>query len=86
MELTMFYHPDIMIARQGNVCYTPSKGNHGAKGGFYPTCFFGGYYSPPDERKEGDIMYVTYQDFFLFCTFIVALSSLFYQIFKDKRK
>ncbi len=29
---------------------------------------------------------ITYQDFFLFCTFIVALISLLYQIFKDKRK
>ena len=29
---------------------------------------------------------ITYQDFFLFCTFIVALISLIYQILKDKRK
>ncbi len=28
---------------------------------------------------------ITYQDF-LFCTFIVALISLLYQIFKDKKK
>ncbi len=27
---------------------------------------------------------ITYQDFFLFCTFIVALISLLYQIFKGK--
>lgn len=27
-----------------------------------------------------------FYDFFLFCTFIVALISLLYQIFKDKRK
>jgi len=39
---------------------------------------------PPDERKEGDTM-ITYQDFFLFCTFIVALISLLYQIFKGKK-
>ena len=50
-----------------------------------PLISFGGYESPPDERKEGDTM-ITYQDFFLFCTFIVALISLLYQIFKDKRK
>ena len=31
-------------------------------------------------------MYVTYQDFFLFCTFIVALISLLYQIFKGKKQ
>ncbi len=29
---------------------------------------------------------ITYQDLFLFCTFIVALISLVYQILKDKRK
>ncbi len=28
---------------------------------------------------------ITYQDLFLFCTFIVALISLIYQIFKGKR-
>lgn len=28
---------------------------------------------------------ITYQDFFLFCTFTVALISLFYQIFKGKK-
>jgi len=26
MKLPMFYHPNIMIARQGNVCYTPFMG------------------------------------------------------------
>jgi len=50
-----------------------------------PLLFFGGYKSPLDERKEGDTV-ITYQDLFLFCTFIVALISLLYQIFKDKRK
>ncbi len=59
-------------------------GNQRAKGGT-PSYSFGGYESPSDERKEGDAM-ITYQDFFLFCTFIVALISLLYQIFKDKRK
>ncbi len=29
---------------------------------------------------------ITYQYFFLLCTFIVALISLLYQILKDKRK
>jgi len=28
---------------------------------------------------------ITYEEFFLFCTFIVALISLFYQIFKDRK-
>ena len=58
--------------------------NHRAKGGFTPLVFSEGSSSPPDERKEGDAM-ITYQDFFLFCTFIVALISLLYQIFKGKK-
>lgn len=37
------------------------------------------------EGKEGMAM-ITYQDFFLFCTFVVALISLIYQIFKDRKK
>lgn len=28
---------------------------------------------------------ITYEEFFLFCTFVVALISLLYQIFKDKK-
>ncbi len=28
---------------------------------------------------------ITYQDFFLFCTFIVSLISLIYQIIKGKK-
>lgn len=28
---------------------------------------------------------ITYEEFFLFCTFIVALISLLYQIFKDRK-
>ena len=40
----------------------------------------------PDERKEGLPMYVTYFDLIQFCIFIVALVSLCYEIFKDKRK
>ena len=59
--------------------------NHRAKGGFTPLVFSEGIKSPPDKRKEGDAM-VTYQDLFLFCTFIVALINLLYQIFKGKRK
>lgn len=58
-------------------------GNHRAKGGFTP--LFRRAKNPPNERKEGDAM-VTYQEFFLFCTFIVALISLICQIFKDKKK
>ena len=46
---------------------------------------FGGA-NPPDERKEGLPMYVTYSDLIQFCIFIVALVSLCYEIFKDKRK
>lgn len=42
--------------------------------------------SPPDERKEGDTMYVTYPDLFQFCILIVSLVGLCYQIYKGKKK
>ena len=45
---------------------------------------FGGA-NPPDERKEGLPMYVTYSDLIQIGIFIVALVSLCYEIFKDKR-
>lgn len=35
--------------------------------------------------KKGDAM-ITYQDLFLFCTFIVALVGLCYTIFKGRKK
>ena len=46
--------------------------------------FFGGA-NPPDERKEGKPMYVTYQDLVQIGIFIVALVSLLYQIFKGRK-
>ena len=41
--------------------------------------------NPPDERKEGKPMYVTYQDLVQIGIFIVALVSLLYQIFKGRK-
>ena len=46
---------------------------------------FGGA-NPPDERKEGDAMYVTYSDLIQIGIFICALVGLCYTIFKGKRK
>ena len=40
---------------------------------------------PPDERKEGLPMNVTYSDLIQFCMLIVALVGLCYQIFKGKK-
>ena len=56
-----------------------------AKGGFTPL-FSEGLSSPPDERKEGDSMYVTYQDLIQIGILIVALANLIYQIYKGKKK
>ena len=42
--------------------------------------------SPPDERKEGDAMYVTYADLIQIGILIVALANLIYQIYKGKKK
>ena len=65
------------------ICY---MGNHRAKGGFTPLVFCGGYHSPPDKRKEGDAMYVTYQDLIQIGILVVALANLIYQIYKGKKK
>ncbi len=46
---------------------------------------FGGA-NPPDERKEGLPMYVTYSDLIQVGIFICALVGLCYTIFKGKRK
>ncbi len=51
-----------------------------------PSVFFGGHEHPPDERKEGDTMYVTYPDLIQIGLLVVALVSLCYKIFRDKRK
>ena len=42
-------------------------------------------YIPPDERKGGKPMYVTYQDLVQIGIFIVALVRLLYQIFKRRK-
>ena len=60
-------------------------GNHRAKGGFTPL-FSEGSSSPPDERKEGDAMMITYSDLVQTGIFIVALIGLCYTVFKRKRK
>lgn len=41
--------------------------------------------NPPDERKEGLPMYVTYSDLIQIGIFIVALVGLIYEIFKGKK-
>ena len=48
--------------------------------------FAEGSSSPPDERKEGDTMYVTYQDLIQIGILIVALANLIYQVYKGKKK
>ena len=67
-------------------------GNHRAKGGFTPLVLSEGSSSPPDvmpigyERKEGDAMYVTYQDLIQIGILVVALVNLIYQMTKGKKK
>ena len=46
--------------------------------------FFGGAY-PPDERKEGLPMYITYQDLIQTGIFICSLIGLCYTIFKGRK-
>ncbi len=47
--------------------------------------FAEGSSNPPDERKEGDKMNVTYSDLFQFSIFVIALISLCHTIFKGKK-
>ncbi len=69
-----------------------SMGNRKAKGGFTPLFHLECSDSPPEimpygyERKEGDTMYVTYQDLIQIGILVVALANLFYQIYKGKKK
>ena len=42
--------------------------------------------NPPDERKEGMPMYVTYSDLIQVGIFICALVGVCYTIFKGKKK
>ena len=50
-----------------------------------PLLYFAeGSSSPPDERKEGDAMYVTYQDLIQIGILVVALANLIYQIYREK--
>ena len=58
-------------------------GNQRAKGGL-PSIYGGA--TPPDERKEGLLMYVTYSDLIQTGIFICALVGLCYTIFKGKKK
>lgn len=48
------------------------------------TLYLGGA-NPPDERKEGLPMYVTYSDLIQIGIFIVALVGLIYEIFKGRK-
>ena len=41
--------------------------------------------NPPDERKEGMLMYVTYADLIQIGIFICALVGLCYKIFKGRK-
>ena len=68
-----------------NVLYC-QQGKTMKPGGFTPPVQFGGNERPPDERKEGLPMYVTYADLFQFCIFICALVGLCYTIFRGKKK
>ena len=65
-----------MIAIKGNQSEAARPSSSGSEG----------IKIPPDERKEGDSMYITFADLIQFCLLLVALISLCYQIFKEKRK
>ncbi len=43
----------------------------------FPSCFFGRHKNPPEEGKEGDTMYVTYQDLIQIGILIAALANYY---------
>ena len=71
------------IEWQCGICYNAGVGNQRAKAAYPP--FTEGLY-PPDVRKEGLLMYVTYSDLIQIGIFICALVGLCYTIFKGKKK
>ena len=68
------------------IWYDVDVGNHGAMAALPLLYLSEGLSSPPDERKEGDAVYVTYQDLIQIGILIVALANLIYQIYKGKKK
>ena len=74
------------IATAWEMCYDVRHGKTIEPRRLYPSCFSEGSKSPPDKRKEGDAMYVTYSDLIQIGIFIVALVGLCYTVFKGKKK
>ena len=72
-----------MIEKPERVCYTGQYGKSERIKAAYPPIIGGA--NPPDERKEGKPMYVTYQDLVQIGIFIVALVGLYYTVFRGKK-
>ena len=79
MEFIVVFH----IACIARICYTPKYGKPEHIKGGLPSVIGGA--NPPDERKEGKPMYVTYQDLVQIGMFIVALVGLCYTIFRGRK-
>ncbi|HBA97973.1 MAG TPA: hypothetical protein DCZ23_07690, partial [Lachnospiraceae bacterium] len=58
--------------------------NHRVKGGFAPLFYEEGLRSPPDKRKEGGTMYVTYSDLIQTGILIVALIDCVIQSLRER--
>jgi len=71
------------VELHNNPCYNRAMGKPESQGGL-PSVFGGA--PPPDERKEGLPMYVTYSDLVQIGIFICTLIGLCYTLFKGKRK
>ncbi len=80
-------NPKKQFATRVILCYIVNKGKTIGPKAALPLLFFAeGSKSPPDERKEGDTMYVTYQDLIQIGILIAALANLIYQVYKGKKK
>ena len=66
--------------------YIIGMGNHRAKGGFTPLLLGGCINALQTRERRAIAMYVTYSDLIQIGILIVALISLFYQIYKGRKK
>ena len=80
-SLFLVKRKNVQLYRAFLVCYNRDTESQRAKAAYPP---YGGA-NPPDERKEGLLMYVTYQDLIQIGIFVIALVGLCYAIFGTRK-
>lgn len=72
--------------KEKSVIYCRYGKDHRAKAASTPPEYRRVFESPPDERKEGEAMYVTYQDLIQIGILLATLADVLYQVYKGKKK